>query len=369
MKKHFLKLIITCLIILSCDSNDDSNSSSDNFNRKALLENYTENLIIPSYEKFNSDLVALKTATTNFDNERNSENYNALNQSWINTYLSWQYVEMFNIGLAEEKYYMNKINIYPVDTNIIESNVASENLEVSNNNNFRARGLPALDYLLHGISSNQEAILEIYNSESGQKYLNYFDAIVDYMNQITSEILNDWQLNKNAFINDNGNTANSSLNKLTNDFIYYYEKGLRSNKIGYPAGVFSSNSTHPKDVEAFYNNQISRRLALEAFNACDNFFNGKDYITGEEGPSLKSYIDYLESVGNSNDLSNRINLQFEKSIDKINALNLSFYNQIIEDNNKMLQTFDVIQEGVVMMKVEMLQKLSINVDYVDADGD
>ena len=35
----------------------------------------------------------------------------------------------------------------------------------------------------------------------------------------------------------------------------------------------------------------------------------------------------------------------------------------------MLQTFDVIQEGVVMMKVEMLQKLSINVDYVDADGD
>ena len=47
---------------------------------------------------------------------------------------------------------MNKINIYPVDTNIIESNVASENFDVSNNNNFRARGLPALDYLLHGVA-------------------------------------------------------------------------------------------------------------------------------------------------------------------------------------------------------------------------
>ena len=124
-----------------------------------------------------------------------------------------------------------------------------------------------------------------------------------------------------------------------------------------------------KRCRSFLYNQITRRLALEAFNACDNFFNGKDDITGAEGPSLKSYIDYLESIGNSNDLSNRINLQFEKSIDKINELNLSFYDQIIEDNNKMLQTFDVIQEGVVMMKVEMLQKLSINVDYVDADGD
>ena len=184
-----------------------------------MCENYTENLIIPSYEKFNSDLVALKTATTNFENERNSENYNALNQSWINTYLSWQHVEMFNIGLAEEKYYMNKINIYPVDTNIIESNVASENFDISNNNNFRARGLPALDYLLHGVASNQEAILEVYNGQDGQKYLNYFDAIVDYLNQITSEILYDWHSNKESFINDNSNTANSSLNKLTNDFI------------------------------------------------------------------------------------------------------------------------------------------------------
>ena len=39
------------------------------------------------------------------------------------------------------------------------------------------------------------------------------------MNQITSEILYDWHSNKESFINDNSNTANSSLNKLTNDFV------------------------------------------------------------------------------------------------------------------------------------------------------
>ena len=35
----------------------------------------------------------------------------------------------------------------------------------------------------------------------------------------------------------------------------------------------------------------------------------------------------------------------------------------------MLRTYDVIQAAVVMLKVDMLQKLNISVDYADADGD
>ena len=35
----------------------------------------------------------------------------------------------------------------------------------------------------------------------------------------------------------------------------------------------------------------------------------------------------------------------------------------------MLITYDVIQVAVVLLKVDMLQALNINVDYIDADGD
>ena len=35
----------------------------------------------------------------------------------------------------------------------------------------------------------------------------------------------------------------------------------------------------------------------------------------------------------------------------------------------MLQTYDMIQENVVLMKVDMLQLFDIKVDYIDADGD
>ena len=35
----------------------------------------------------------------------------------------------------------------------------------------------------------------------------------------------------------------------------------------------------------------------------------------------------------------------------------------------MLITYDIIQVAVVLLKVDMLQALNINVDYIDADGD
>ena len=55
--------------------------------------------------------------------------------------------------------------------------------------------------------------------------------------------------------------------------------------------------------------------------------------------------------------------------EKIGELDDDFVNQISTDPLKLLSTYDAIQEVVVLFKVDMLQILSINVDYVDADGD
>ena len=55
-------------------------------------------------------------------------------------------------------------------------------------------------------------------------------------------------------------------------------------------------------------------------------------------------------------------------IESIGSLKENFVDQVNENNIEMLKTYDVIQAGVVMLKVDMLQKLNISVDYVDADG-
>ena len=75
-----------------------------------------------------------------------------------------------------------------------------------------------------------------------------------------------------------------------------------------------------------------------------------------------------ENLGQNN-LSSRISDKLDVAIQKINELDENYKNQIQNNNIKFLQTYDAIQEVVVLLKVDMLQLLSINVDYVDADGD
>ena len=61
--------------------------------------------------------------------------------------------------------------------------------------------------------------------------------------------------------------------------------------------------------------------------------------------------------------------QFNTSMNGLDELNDDFTIQLDENKIKMLEVYDKIQAAVVLMKVDMLQALNINVDYVDADGD
>ena len=53
----------------------------------------------------------------------------------------------------------------------------------------------------------------------------------------------------------------------------------------------------------------------------------------------------------------------------INGLNDNFVSQINSNNSLMIAVFNKLQEGVILLKTDMLSVLSISVDYIDADGD
>ena len=68
-------------------------------------------------------------------------------------------------------------------------------------------------------------------------------------------------------------------------------------------------------------------------------------------------------------LSDDIYNQFSTAENSINELNDDFSLQVKDGLIKLLTTYDDIQKAVVLLKVDMLQILNINVDYVDADGE
>lgn len=366
----FKKIAITfflVILIAACSSSKEKETIiNDSFDRGKMLINIADNIIIPAFNDFSVKMNTLKLEGQKFITTPNQNNLDEFRTTWLVAYKSWQHIEMFDIGKAEELQYKFYMNIYPLTVTDVESSVISGSYDLNDVNYQDAQGFPALDYLLYGVADSDAAILEKFTSDANATgYKKYTEDVLNQMNSLTQKVVADWQTYRNEFVNSTSNTVTSAVNKLVNDYIYYYEKGLRANKIGIPAGVFSATEL-PEKVEAYYKDNSSKELTLEALNAVINFFEGT-YV-GKTNTSAIGFKQYLIALDRE-DLASKITNQFSTAKNEINALDESFFKQINTDNIKMTRAYDELQKAVVLLKVDMLQTFNINVDYVDADGD
>lgn len=364
----FVCLLSICLITTSCTEDDETTQFTDNFDRSAMLSFWADNIIIPAFMYYDvvlDDLVGAKDA---FLADKSDNTLADLRTSWLNAYKAWQYVSMFDIGKAEEIGYRNFVNIYPSDVALIETHIAngSGSYNLTLPSTFDAQGFPALDYLLFGLSTDAN---EQLNTLAQTNYANYLSDLVDRLKALNSEVINDWQNGyRNSFAGNNGSSATASTDKMVNDFLFYYEKFFRAGKVGIPAGVFSGNPMSGA-VEAPYSAVYSKELFFEGFNAIKRFFNGEGFGDNTGGNSIKQYLDYVAEANGTENIATLINEQWAIAEELANTLPDNFKEQVETDNLKMLNTYDELQKVVPLLKVDMMQALNIQVDYVDADGD
>ena len=371
--KIFISISILSIFIISCSSSpDDEQSIIPEFDRSAVLKNYADNIIIPRLNNFRSSVDYLKESGDAYVDSPNITTYTELHNSWLEAYINWQYVEMFNIGKAEEIMFFSKTNTFPVNEGRIQENKNNQKTNLSNPNDWSCQGFPGLDYMIHGIANTENEIINQYiqNPLNGK----YLKVVLNELNNNTDLVLNDWNTYRNTFVNSIENTATSAFNMLTNDFVYYFEKGLRTNKIGIPSGVFSNNPLSNK-VEAYYSSKngiedVSRDLIENALNAVDLVFQGKSSNQSPVGPSFKTYLDFIKANNvSADDIGSIVVNKIQTANQKILDLNKNFINQVENDNGKMLAAFDALQTIVVNLKTDMLSLFNVAVDYTDADGD
>jgi len=363
-----LIFIFSTVLIVGCDPDTESGGENENlpFDRRAMLDHWAQNIIVPNIIVYKNQLVELSDYKDEFIADPSPETYNELIGSWLDAYKAWQQVSMFDIGKAESIGLRNFTNIYPADIELIEQHVNSGSYNLALPSNFDAQGFPALDYLLFGLSSDQGEIISTLSSAS---YSRYLDDLVSRLLSLTQELQDDWTGGyQDEFVDNDGSSATASVDKVVNDVLFYYEKYLRAGKIGIPAGIFSGSALSSK-VEAPYAGKYSKILLLEGFNAVQDFFNGKSYDNGSTGPSLKQYLEYVQSQNQTVDIASAIIDQWADAHSKILALDDNLKLQVEQDNIKMLEAYDALQKVVVLLKVDMMQALNIQVDFVDADGD
>ncbi|PQB03940.1 imelysin family protein [Aureitalea marina] len=348
-------------------NNNDNNDNGTSFDRGALLVNWADNIIVPAFENFKAAADGLNQSANAFSQDASSSNLEALRSSWYDALVAFQSVSIFEIGEAESIRFRNRVNIYPADPSQIEENIQSASYDLALPSNNDAQGFQALDYLLYASAADNDAILNRFQTEAD--LMDYLQDLTQTISDLTAAVLADWQGGfRDSFVANTASSASGSVDKLTNDFMFYYEKALRAGKVGIPAGVFSTEPL-PDRVEVYYQRDSSRELALIALQEAQDFFNGRAFNGNATGSSLKSYLDFLNTIKNGEDLSQLINDQFDIARLSIEGLNTNFVQQIQDDNAKMLGAYDELQRNVVLMKVDMMQALDISIDYVDADGD
>jgi len=366
--KYIKSVLISCVVLtaFSCCNNSEEPFIGDNFDRNAMLISWADDIIIPAFESYTSDLSNLQNTFNSFTSNANESNYDALVNDWIKAYKSWQRVAIFDIGKAEEIQLRSFTNIYPSDVALIESNVASQNYNLELPSNFDAQGFPALDYLIFGTGVSKT---EIISKLTTPNYTNYTADIILRMLTLSNAVLEDWKTGyRSIFVNNDGSSATASVDKLVNDFLFHYEKFFRAGKVGIPAGVFSG-SPISNSVEAPYSGIYSKELAEAAFEAIQKFFAGISFEDNINGISLDDYLEFVMTQNETANISESILAQWRSAETKLSVLSESFKDQVESDNSKMLEFYDELQKAVVLLKVDMLQAINIQVDFVDADGD
>lgn len=372
MKKIFITFgVIFAIATLACCSSSGDGGSSDNFDRTALLTNWADNIIIPGYVNYQSKLQTLVNDVAAFNTTPNEANLQTVRASWLEAYKSYQKVAIFYIGKAVEVNLNDSANTYPADTAGIESNISSGSYNLNLFAQFPKQGFPGLDYLINGLGASDTVIVAFYSTNpNAVKYRQYLTDVTAKLKSNIDAVVTDWNATyRSTYIAGTGTGVSSSVSKTTNLFVKNLEKTIRVGKIDIPAGVLSSGTTFPDKVEAYYKNDVSRELLNVAIQAEQDFFNGKYANSTQTGPSLKSYLDYMNAVRSGQNLSTVINNQFNTIYTSNATLSPSFSQQISTDNSKMITARDVIQQEVIYLKLDMMQALNISIDYVDGDGD
>jgi predicted lipoprotein len=373
--KFFFPLFIVVITVYACGKSDDNiiETNQNETDRKALLSNLSNQIIVPAYADFKIKLDNMLVKADAFTANPNATTLVAFRNSWQEAYINWQNVELFDFGPAQTFALRAHFNIYPTSVANIETNIANGNVNLELPASYAAQGFPAIDYLINGIGNNDTEILAAYTTAAdANKKINYLKRITIQMNTVFTQVNNAWKGDfADTFKSKTAIDAGSSTSTLINGYILNFERYIRSGKIGIPAGTMTPGNTFPNKVEAFYTKNLSLTLAKSAQTATYNLFLGKSYSNKTPGYSIKNYLDALNvrDASSGKLLSELIVQQFDVIDSRLNNLQNNLFSEVNTNNSRMVDTYNEMQKLVRLLKVDMTSAMSVTITYTDNDGD
>ena len=378
MPRHKIALIFYCLItfsMVSCTSKTDDQALSPTgspADREALLIHVADNIIIPSYAKYDVKLDSLVSKSKAFTDAPTQLTLDNLRSAWREAYIEWQKVELFDVGPANDYTLRFYINTYPTAVAKINDNIASGTADMHEAFSYDAQGFPAFDFMINSGASDQAVIDRYTIASDATKRINYLKLLTSEMNTKCDQVYHAW-INgyRDQFVSKKGTDVSSSLSLLVNGYTLNFERYIRSGKIGIPAGALLLYNPSLNTIEAYYKRDLSLTLVKTAHQASFDFFKGISVLDGTEGPSFRTYLNQLGASDSQSgsSLATVLGNQFQTTSDYLDLLGPILYDDITDELPKIKDVYNSMQTTVRLIKVDLSSAMSITITYVDNDGD
>nr|WP_299204655.1 imelysin family protein [uncultured Brumimicrobium sp.] len=349
--------VLSLGFLFSCKDKNKDGDQAD-FNKSALLENVSGNIILPALNSFDHEVSGLKSSFMDFKNNPTNANLDIVKSNWKAAYLTWQTVKIFDFGPVRSIGFKNATGTYPVDTAKIQTNISNGGYNLAAVNNLDAIGFNALDYLLY----NYDALNRFQNETA---YLSYTEEVIEKLYSETQSVVNAWVNYESVFNKSTGTSSTSAFSEFVNEFNRDYELA-KTAKVGIPIGKANLGLVKPEYVEARYSG-ISFELLIESIKRLKAVYNGNSFANNTSGVGFSNYLVHLEKVG----LDDVINDKFDLIIADAEAFTVTLEEAI--NNPSMMNQLDELylhlQQQVVNIKTDMTSAFGVLITYQDNDGD
>lgn len=356
--KMSIPVVVAGMLFSSCKK-EPGDDGKVNFDRKAMLVNWADNILLPAYTDLEMKVNMFHHSADSLASQETQASLDLCRQRFKEAYLAFQKIKAFETGPSADISFRAMANTYPTDTAKVLMNGSKTNYELNSTVNIDAKGFPALDYLLfshHG---------QLLQDDSLQLYLT---RVIDNIHQMIFSIRAGWDNGyRNDFVNASGTDIGSSLGGLVNAINKDYEL-IKNAKIGFPAGKKTLGKPFPKTCEAYYSG-ISLDLAEANIEAIHHFYQGIYFDRSQNGPSLQDYLEALDAKHQDAALDQVIDDQFRTALDALRAVPGPFSEAVISYKTEVDAAYLEIQRNVVLLKTDLPSAMGVLITYQDNDGD
>jgi predicted lipoprotein len=372
------------------DGTTDKNVTTE-FNRKALLTDVTDQVLVPTINSF-VDVSGQQKQTTGEmcqaianNSADKADKISDAKQAWRDAMDVWQQLEVMQIGpvLQNDATLRNKIYSWPVinactvdqDVGYFEAGeFAGRDYDIASRTHTR-RGLDALEYLLFAPSLNHSCSSDSlapnnWNQRSEQERelarCLYAEEVAKDIESSANELLSEWQGDsgyalalKNAAEGVNFDDEQDAINRIT-DAMFYVDSITKDAKLAAPIGLSSNSCGNAACAE-----DIESRLSQHAVQNIKNNLIGLQKLFVANDENNNGFDDFLKAV-DAESLATTMKQDIQAAIDAADAFSTDYEQAVLNNPDQVQNLHQAVKTVTDNLKSVFIVSLALTLPTTSA---